>query len=188
MNKEISLNNLYSFYKDFKKTPLYINGAQSIVLGEGDTNSPIVFIGEAPGADEDIEGRPFVGRSGKLLTQTIENYGILRKNVFITNIVKCRPPENRTPTLKELRTGKNLLLKEELLILQPKIIVPLGLCALNGLLEEKFSMNKVRGKKIESIYGTLFPTYHPAYILRNVNAYETFNNDIHTALKFAGLI
>ena len=185
MEKRELLSNLYSLYSDFKTTSLYISGATNIVFGEGDPNSPIVFIGEAPGAEEDKLARPFVGRSGKLLTSIIEEIGYSRSSVFITNIVKCRPPDNRTPTSQEISIGKQLLLQHELAIIKPKLIVTLGLSSLSGLLDQSFSMNKVRGTLIKSNFGTIFPTFHPAYILRNYTQKSILKDDIEKAFLFA---
>jgi uracil-DNA glycosylase family 4 len=183
MTKKELLNNLYSSYKDFKNTSLYIEGAQSIVFGEGNPESRIVFIGEAPGKEEDSCSRPFVGRSGRLLTSIIEECGFKRSSVFITNIVKCRPPKNRTPTKKEIEINKNLLLQYELSIIQPTIIVTLGLSSLQGLLNQTCCMKTMRTKKIKSQYGLLFPTFHPAYILRNYSKKIMLFEDIQKAFN-----
>lgn len=185
MNKEKLLNNLYLNYTDFKNTPLFIDGATSLVCGIGDYNSPIMFIGEAPGADEDKEKKPFVGRSGKLLTACIESFGVLRENVFITNIVKCRPPENRNPSPKEIKIGKTLILENEIQIINPKLIVALGSVALNGLLDSKYAITKTHGQIVKSKYGNIMPIYHPAYILRNMNLKSIFLKDIEAALNFS---
>ncbi len=184
--KQILLNNLYNLYRDFKSSSLFIEGSQSIVFGEGSPNSPLIFIGEAPGREEDEQARPFVGRSGKLLTKAIENCGVSRKDVFITNIVKCRPPENRTPTPQEIETGKKLLLQNELSIIKPKVIVTLGLCSLKGFLETPMCMSRVRGTSIPFGESIIFPVYHPAYILRNQSVKDIFFSDILHALKLAG--
>jgi uracil-DNA glycosylase family 4 len=183
MNKKDLLSELYFIYSDFKNTSVYIDGAKNIVFGEGDPESSLMFIGEAPGAEEDILARPFVGRSGRLLTKVIESFGVVRSSVFITNIVKCRPPENRTPTPFEIEKGKNLILRHEIEIIKPKIIVTLGLSSLVGLLEQPYSMNRVRGSFLNSKYGIIFPTYHPAYVLRNSTIKQIFINDIEKALK-----
>ncbi len=182
LSKRELLDELYLIYKDFKKTSLYINGATSIVFGDGNAQSNIIFIGEAPGFEEERQAKPFVGRSGKLLTKAIEASGHKRENVFITNIVKCRPPENRTPTFEEVQKGKNLILKHEISIISPKIIVPLGLCALRGLCSEINSISGFRGKEIDSEYGKIFPIFHPSYILRNRTVESVFFSDVKNVL------
>jgi len=188
MSKQELLQELYSLYKEFQKSSLYIPGATTIVFGEGNPESPIVFIGEAPGAEEDKQGRPFVGRSGKLLTRALEVAETPRSSVFITNIVKCRPPENRTPTAQEIATGKRLLLQHELAIIQPRVIVPLGLSALKGLLEKPCTMAHYRGNIHTYQNALLMPTYHPAYVLRNQSTLSVFLGDIQAALHAAGSV
>jgi uracil-DNA glycosylase len=176
------IKSLYSIYNDFKNTSLYIEGANSMVFGEGSLDSKVIFIGEAPGADEDIQGRPFVGRSGRLLTRTIEECGIKRSEVFITNIVKCRPPNNRTPSINEINKGLECILQYEIDIIKPTLIAPLGACALRGLIPEAKSISSMLGKTFETKYGKILPIYHPAYVLRNPYAKDTFVNDIRKSL------
>lgn len=182
-DKKFLLKELYNLYSDFKKTSLYIDGANSIVFGEGNIDSPLMFIGEAPGFEEDKQARPFVGRSGKLLDLALKNADIERKDVFITNIVKCRPPENRTPTNFEIEKGKNLILNYEISIINPKVIVPLGLSALKGLIPEITSISIYRGKFIKFENRLIYPIFHPAYVLRNGNMKDLFFSDIKNILK-----
>lgn len=142
------------------------------VPGEGNPNARIVFVGEAPGADEDAQGRPFVGRAGKLLTKIINAMGLARKDVFICNILKCRPPGNRDPKPDEIKECIGFLHKQ-LEIIAPEIIVALGAHAAKTLLKTKKPIGQLRG--IFHDYYTsedaepikLMPTYHPAYLLRN---------------------
>lgn len=184
--KELKLNNLYSYYKNnFFNTDLYIKGANNLVCGDGDLNSKIVFIGEAPGDEEDKFSKPFIGRSGKLLINGINEAGLTREEVFITNIVKCRPPKNRKPNKKEIEFGINLILKEELSIISPNLIVTLGSSSLNGLIENDLKITEVRGNIINSKYGNIFPTYHPSYILRNRSKKDIFFDDLKNAIKIA---
>jgi len=184
--KELKLNHLYSYYKNnFFNTDLYIEGASNLVCGDGDLNSKIVFIGEAPGDEEDKISKPFIGRSGKLLINGINEAGLKREEVFITNIVKCRPPKNRKPSKKEIEFGINLILKEELSIISPNLIVTLGSSSLNGLIESNLKITEVRGKIINSKYGNIFPTYHPSYILRNRSKKNIFFDDLKNAIKIA---
>lgn len=177
--KQKQLEQLYQPHRqDMTASPLYIEGATSFVCGEGDPDATIMFIGEAPGADEDRLGRPFVGRSGKLLDAVLSSIGLRRAEVFITNIVKCRPPENRTPVPEELVKGRELVLLHEINIIQPRVLCTLGLSSLQGLLQQSFKMADVRGKAIACGEYVLIPTYHPAYILRNPAAREQFVEDL----------
>ncbi len=137
------------------------------VPGEGSLDSPVMFVGEGPGEEEDKTGRPFVGRAGRLLTQMMEEVGLPREKVYITNVVKCRPPNNRVPTNQEMLTCSHHLLAQ-IQIVNPKVIVTLGATALNFFLEKKVSITKMRGRELEWIGGIiLFPTFHPSYLLRN---------------------
>lgn len=177
------LQELYTHYKDLDK--LYIpDGSRRIIFGEGNPDARILFIGEAPGAQEDIEGRPFVGRSGKLLNNILQLAHVKREDVFITNIVKCRPPNNRRPLPKEMENSKDLLIKQ-IKIIQPSIICTLGSAALEGLLSNPVRISQVRGKAQEWLGFTVIPTYHPAYILRNPKELQTLANDIVTACQKA---
>lgn len=142
------------------------------VPGEGDPNARIMFVGEAPGADEDAQGRPFVGRAGKLLDKIITACGLKRSDVFIGNILKCRPPENRDPTAEEIISCLPYLQKQ-IEIINPEIIVALGAHAARTLLNTNKSIGQMRGQFHEYYAGLgkppikLMPTYHTAYLLRN---------------------
>lgn len=140
----------------------------NFVFGTGDPNADLMIIGEAPGRDEDLKGEPFVGRSGKLLTKIIESIGLTRDDVFIANIIKCRPPNNRKPAAKEVETCEPYLHKQIELI-NPKYILSLGLTATDTLLKTKNVMKDVRGKILEYRGKKLMITYHPAALLRNPN-------------------
>jgi DNA polymerase len=142
-------------------------GRKNIVFGEGAENASIMFIGEGPGLDEDIQGRPFVGEAGQLLTRIIENgIGIKRDQVYIANVVKCRPPENRDPEKDEIEACIPFL-KKQIEIIRPKVICTLGRIAVRELLKRDFKITMERGRR--QTYGNipLMPTYHPAYILHN---------------------
>jgi uracil-DNA glycosylase len=181
--KEELLHTLYQQFPSCLSLPIESQGATKIVYGEGDPNSPIMFIGEAPGKKEDELGRPFVGRSGELLTKALQDLGVKRTDVFITNVVKCRPPNNRTPTPLEVAVYKKLLLLPEINIISPKLIVTLGSIALKALLDTPLGITKIRGKlQIQNDLAVL-PTYHPAYILRNPHELQNFRKDI--AFAFA---
>src|SRR3989304_8072339 len=116
--KQILLNDLYELYKNCKECPLGSLGRTNVVFGEGDPNAKLLFVGEAPGQQEDIQNRPFIGRSGKLFTKSLEAAGSSREKVYITNIVKCRPPHNRNPLPQEAATCINLLLLRQITIIQ----------------------------------------------------------------------
>ena len=138
---------------------------QQIVFGEGNPEAPLVFVGEGPGADEDRTGRPFVGRAGELLTRMIEALEWTRDDVYICNIVKCRPPGNRDPKLDEIATCRPFL-DRQLQIIQPRVIVSLGKPATSTLLGRNVAITRMRGSWQEWNGVPLMPTYHPAYVLR----------------------
>lgn len=138
------------------------------VFGSGNPNAEIMFIGEAPGADEDLQGIPFVGRAGQLLTKLLKEVGIERKDVYICNILKCRPPNNRKPLPSEIEMCKPYLLKQ-IEIVNPKVIVALGATAIEGLFNIKKKMSELRGSIIYLDRIPVIVTYHPAAILRNPN-------------------
>jgi uracil-DNA glycosylase len=158
------------------------------VFGEGDPDSKIFFIGEGPGENEDLQGRPFVGRAGELLNKWIVAMGLRREQVFIANIVKCRPPENREPAPDETATCTPYL-ERQLEIVRPLVIITLGRPASQYMLQTKISMGKLRGQ-FHSWRGIkLMPTYHPAYVLRNYS-YETRAavwSDLQLVMKEIGL-
>jgi DNA polymerase len=135
------------------------------VFGEGDPDSPILFIGEGPGETEDATGRPFVGRAGDLLDRQIGAMGFTREQVYIANIVKCRPPENRQPAPDEAAACMPFL-EKQISIIRPKVIVTLGLSAARYLLESKLSMGRMRGNWHQWRGIRVMPTFHPAYLLR----------------------
>lgn len=148
----------------------------NLVMGEGNLDSGVMFIGEAPGADEDRAGRPFVGRAGKLLNEELQRAGIMRDDVYITNVVKCRPTKledgrkkNRAPTAGEVKSWLDLLMRE-IEIISPEIIVCLGATAASTLLERSIGMKTERGQWFDGPNDTrLTLTYHPSYILRTLN-------------------
>jgi len=149
-----------------------------VVFGEGNSKADIMFVGEAPGASEDTSGKPFVGRSGDLLTKMIENVlHIKREDVYISNIVKCRPPNNAEPTPVEAHTCQPYLLKQIALI-KPKIIVALGATAYHYLSSDDTPISKIRGTIHQQNSYTLIPTYHPSYLLRNPSAKKEVFEDL----------
>ncbi|EDM24510.1 uracil-DNA glycosylase [Caminibacter mediatlanticus TB-2] len=142
----------------------------NIVFGEGNPKAKLMFIGEGPGEMEDKTGRPFVGRAGKLLTKIIENVlELSREDVYIANIVKCRPPNNRVPTIEEAESCKPYLIKQ-IDIINPKILVCLGKTAFMYLMNNNIPISKIRGQIFEYKGKKVIPTYHPSFLLRNPSA------------------
>ncbi len=180
--KQQLLDALYQPYKHCTMCPLGTMGRTHVVFGDGNPDAHLMLVGEGPGAQEDKENRPFVGRSGKLLTRTLEHLGMQRKDIFITNIVKCRPPDNRTPTIQESNTCKELLLLKQIKIIRPKIICTLGAAALHSLLDQPVKITKMRGRLRSWNNTLLLPTFHPAYILRNPKELNTFISDLSLAI------
>lgn len=179
--KELLLQQLYEPYQKCVACPLGTLGRQTVVFGEGNSDAQLMIIGEAPGKDEDEQGRPFVGRSGKLLTKALTSLGIDRKEIFITNSVKCRPPQNRKPTPLEITTCKDLLLINQIKIIQPTVICTLGSAALESLFKKPIKMSEYRGKQLLFNSIIVIPTYHPSYILRKSTMLDTLKNDIQAA-------
>ena len=153
------------------------NNRNNIVFGEGNKNADVMFIGEGPGADEDAEGRPFVGKAGKLMNNAFEGIGIKREEVYIANVVKCRPPNNRNPEEDEAITCLNYL-RNQVLLIKPKIIVLLGSVALKNILGKEYGITAARGKWIEKKDILYMPTWHPAALLRDENKKIEFWNDL----------
>ncbi|MFH1574056.1 MAG: uracil-DNA glycosylase [Acidobacteriota bacterium] len=139
-----------------------------IVFGAGDPNAALMFVGEAPGADEDAQGLPFVGRAGQLLTRIIEAIGMRREDVYICNILKCRPPRNRSPETDEIAACEPFLLRQ-IASVQPRVICALGAYGAQVLLRTKEPISRLRGQFIDYRGVKLMATFHPAYLLRNPN-------------------
>src|SRR6185295_9041301 len=150
---------------DCTRCPLY-QGRTNIVHTDGNRKARLMFVGEAPGADEDIQARPFVGRAGQLLTKIIEAIGMKREEVLIGNVNRCRPPGNRAPTTEEATTCKPYLLRE-IAIVQPKVIVVLGNTAMKNLLDTREGITRLRGRFQDYKGIKVMPTFHPAYLLRD---------------------
>ncbi|MFZ3363544.1 MAG: uracil-DNA glycosylase [Candidatus Acidiferrales bacterium] len=157
-----------------------------IVFGAGNARADLVFVGEGPGRDEDIQGLPFVGRAGKLLTQMIEAMGLKREDVYICNVVKCRPPENRAPEPDEMETCSPFLYRQ-LAVIEPKAVVCLGAIAFQALYGAKQSISRLRGQWLEFRGIPMMATYHPAYLLRNPNAKGDVWEDLKKVMAHLGL-
>ncbi len=150
----------------------------NVVFGVGSPNADLMFVGEAPGRDEDLKGEPFVGRAGQLLTDIIKAMKLTRDDVYIANVIKCRPPENRNPEPDELEACRPFI-RRQVELIQPKVIVTLGRFALQSLLEKSYGITSVRGQWLEYDGIKVMPTYHPAYLLRNPAA----KKDVWTDMK-----
>jgi uracil-DNA glycosylase len=157
-----------------------------IVFGDGNPKAELVFVGEGPGHDEDMQGLPFVGRAGKLLTQMIEAMGLQRKDVYICNVVKCRPPENRAPEKDEVAECSPFLLRQ-IDAIAPKVIVCLGSTAAQTVLETNRGISQFRGQWLEFRGRKLMATYHPAYLLRNPSAKSEVWKDLQKVMAVLGL-
>ena len=183
---------------DCTRCRLHKQGRKQIVFGVGDPNADLMFIGEAPGADEDQQGEPFVGRAGQLLTNMIKAMGLEREQVYIANIIKCRPPNNRTPERDECETCSPFLMRQ-IATIKPKVIVALGAVAAKTLLAINYSMSNLRGRWYEFkptgvrsnspnwTGAKLAVTYHPAFLLRDPRQKKEAWKDLQMVMKELGL-
>jgi uracil-DNA glycosylase family 4 len=151
---------------DCTRCKLHGQGRKQIVFGVGNPDADLMFVGEAPGGDEDIQGIPFVGRAGQLLTKIIEAIGLKRDDVYIANVIKCRPPQNRNPEQDEVDTCEPFLFRQ-IDIIKPQVIVALGTFAARTLLRTLDPISRLRGRVYDYRGAKLVPTFHPAYLLRN---------------------
>lgn len=161
-------------------------GRTNLVFGDGNPKARLMFVGEGPGRDEDMQGKPFVGRSGKLLTKIIEAMGLKREDVYIGNVVKCRPPNNRAPEQNEMDTCEQFLFKQ-IRFIKPEVIVCLGATAAKSILKTKASLGSLRGKFHMYSGSKLMVTYHPAALLRNPNFKKPAWEDMQVVMKELGL-
>lgn len=165
LTKEEMLSKIKSEVLNCKRCSLH-KTRRNVVFGDGDSNAKLLFVGEAPGYDEDLQGFPFVGQAGKLLTKMIESIGLTRDSVYICNVLKCRPPGNRSPLPEEINQCKEYLLRQ-IEIISPKAILCLGKYAAASLLGTDEPISKIRGRNYDYKGICLIPTFHPAYLLRN---------------------
>lgn len=170
--------------KDCKKCKL-CNGRKNIVFGTGNKEAKLMLIGEGPGADEDTQGIPFVGKAGQLMNKAFDGLGIKREEVYIANIVKCRPPNNRDPEIDEIKACIDYL-RNQVILIKPKVIVLLGRIALKNILGEEYGITASRGKIIEKKGIIYVSTWHPAALLRDENKKIDFWNDLKLAYKLLG--
>ena len=168
LQEAVSLEELRKIHRNCTRCSLN-SGRTKLVFGSGMSRASLMFIGEGPGADEDAQGEPFVGRAGKLLTKMIYSIGIDRQDVYITNVVKCRPPGNRNPKPLEIASCMGIL-ENQLKLVSPKLIVTLGNVPTRALFPDIQGITKVRGKTLKFRDWTLLPTFHPSYLLRNRTA------------------
>ena len=154
---------------DCSRCKLHRLGRTQVVFGVGNPEADLMFVGEAPGADEDVQGEPFVGRAGQLLTKIIEAIELRREDVYIANVIKCRPPQNRNPEPDEVEQCEPFLFRQ-IDIIKPKVIVALGKFAAQSLLRTTEPITRIRGREYTYRDAILMPTYHPAYLLRNPSA------------------
>jgi uracil-DNA glycosylase len=171
---------------DCTRCRLHQQGRKQIVFGVGNPNAELMFIGEAPGADEDAQGEPFVGRAGQLLTNMIKAMGLRREDVYIANIIKCRPPGNRTPERDECETCSPFLM-QQIKVISPKAIVALGAVAAKTLLAVNAPMSELRGNWYDFRGTKLAVTYHPAFLLRDPRQKKETWKDLQMVMKELGL-
>lgn len=157
-----------------------------VVFGTGNRNADLMFIGEGPGRDEDLAGEPFVGRAGQLLTDIIKAMKLTREQVYIANVVKCRPPENRNPEPDEMDACRPWL-RRQIELIQPKVIVTLGRFALQSTMQQSLAISSARGRWLTLGDVKVMPTYHPAYLLRNPSAKKEVWSDMKQVMSELGL-
>jgi uracil-DNA glycosylase len=184
-DKPSALNSIRADIGDCTRCRLH-SGRTKLVFGVGNPNAELMFVGEGPGADEDAQGEPFVGRAGQLLNNMITAMGLKREDVYIANVVKCRPPGNRTPEQDECDTCSPFLLRQ-IEVIQPKVIVALGAVAAKNLLALNDSMANLRGRWYDFRGARLAVTYHPAYLLRDPRQKKEAWKDLQMVMKYLEL-
>jgi uracil-DNA glycosylase len=182
----------YTSFADLERTALACTKCPlaetrtQVVFGVGDPHADLLFVGEGPGEQEDLRGEPFVGRAGGLLTSLIEGIGLDRSRVYIANVVKCRPPGNRTPEREEIETCSPFLFRQ-IAVIQPRVIVALGAVAARCLLQMNEPMARLRGQWLDYRGIRVAVTYHPAYLLRDPRQKAEAWKDLQMVMKFLGL-
>lgn len=161
-------------------------GRNHAVPGEGNPSAELMFVGEAPGRDEDLQGKPFVGRSGQLLTKMIQAMGLKREDVFIGNVLKCRPPGNRDPLPEEIACCKSYL-RTQIELIHPRVIMPLGSYAAKWLISPDVRITHIRGQVIEMGEYQVVPTFHPSYLMRRPQEKGKAWHDLQVVMKILGL-
>jgi uracil-DNA glycosylase family 4 len=182
---DLRLQQLAASVRNCRKCRLH-QGRTQVVFGSGNPHADLVFVGEAPGQDEDLQGEPFVGPAGQLLTRIIEAMGLSREHVYILNVIKCRPPGNRNPLPDEVASCRPIL-EAQLASLQPRVICALGTFAAQTLLQTQESISRLRGRfhKLGDI--PVMPTYHPAYLLRTPQGKRAVWDDMQRVQHVLGL-
>jgi uracil-DNA glycosylase len=169
---------------DCKRCKLH-RGRKTIVFGEGNERATLMLIGEGPGYDEDVQGRPFVGKAGQLLTKILQSINLPREEVYIANIIKCRPPQNRNPEPDEIQSCHPFLMKQ-IEAIQPKIICALGTFSAQTLLKTETKITALRGKLFDLEGIKVIPTYHPAFLLRNPDKKREVWEDMKKIVELLG--
>jgi DNA polymerase len=168
-------------------TKCRLSGSRTqVVFGAGNPNADLMFVGEAPGRDEDLQGEPFVGRAGQLLTDIIKAMKLTRDDVYIANVIKCRPPENRNPEPDELDACRPYI-RRQIALIKPRVIVTLGRFALQSMMERGYSITAARGNWLEYDGIKVMPTYHPAYLLRTPAAKKDVWLDMKKVMAELGM-
>ena len=178
--RRAELVELYHHLRDCHDCPLKATRTK-LVFGAGNADADIMFVGEAPGADEDVQGEPFVGRAGQLLTKMIEAMGFRRGDVYIANVVKCRPPGNRNPEPDEIESCEPFLFRQ-IETIRPKVIVALGAFAARTLLKTQDPISRLRGRVYDYHGAKLIPTFHPSFLLRSPGQKKYAWEDLKKAL------
>jgi DNA polymerase len=180
----ITLEDVRKELGDCKRCKLH-RGRKTIVFGEGNEKATLMLIGEGPGYDEDVQGRPFVGKAGQLLTKIIQSVNLSREEVYIANIIKCRPPQNRNPEPDEIQSCHPFLMKQ-IEAIQPKIICALGTFSAQTLLKTETKITALRGKLFDLEGIKVIPTYHPAFLLRNPDKKREVWEDMKKIVELLG--
>ena len=170
---------------DCTRCKLHTLGRRQVVFGVGNPKAELMFVGEGPGADEDVQGVPFVGRAGQLLTKMIEAMGFAREDVYIANVVKCRPPDNRNPEPDEIASCEPFLFRQ-IEAIRPRVIVALGSFAAKTLLRTQDPISRLRGRVFEYHGAQLVPTFHPSFLLRSPNQKKYAWDDLKKVLALLG--